>query len=853
VKKRDYLNIWKIAECADLTEVEKTLEAVFRGEPMEGFIIEGPVDVCTALVRHGLIADPYYSTNSTRLRWIEKRYWIYLTEFDKPGGGSTRELCFHGLDTFCDIYLNGSPLGRGDNMFRTYRFDVTPLLKEKNALVLVFHPHELVCRDFSYERMSVYSFDRQRAFIRKSAFSFGWDWAPRLITAGLCAPVYVESFAGNRLREIYTWTESIGKDRAVQGFKIALERTAKARLTMQFFHRGVPLKAELSEAGLRGGGYGGFETNGREYRFSLRIDEPALWWPWEMGKPELHPVEIALYEGEERMDEIRLEVGLRILELDTGRDATGSKFQFRVNHVPMFCRGANWVPADCLLSDIPPQRYRRLLERARQANMNMLRVWGGGIYETDRFYDQADRLGLLIWQDFMFTSSHYPDYSDEFVESVRAEAQDNILRLRNHPSLVLWCGNNECQWLHSLKVSEIDDETFYGKLIFHEVLPELLRKLDPARPYWPGSPWGGENPNSPLEGDRHSWQVYGGIRHEDFYGAPYIIDRDPEAVTFQNYANERGRFISEFGLAAAPVLQTLDRNIPADQLRLGSFELSYRNQDISSRGLECTVAHYCGEAEDLRRFIQFSMLCQAEGLRFGVEHFRRNKEQTSGALLWQLNDCWPGISLSLVDYYLIPKASWYYARRFFDPVLYSARILDRGFEVWICNDRIVEIDDTLNIRIGTFYGEEVLQESLSVRAQPRSSCCLGRFPDHREHHLSRSRWTYLSLSSERGFAAGEYFFLEHKLLRFPEAKIRRSVNRQDGGFSLSVSSDCFVRFVHFQSSRADMLPSDNYFNLLPGQQRVISISTEGGEEIDAAALTIDALNMARPELLLEEE
>jgi beta-mannosidase len=819
---------------------------------MEGVAVEGPVDVCTALLRHGLIPDPYYSTNSTKLRWIEKRYWIYLTRFDQPAAGTSQELRFHCLDTFCDIYLNGSLLGRGENMFRTHRFDVTAFLKESNTLVLVFHPHDQICRDYDFEPMSVYSFDRHRAFVRKSAFSFGWDWVPRMMTPGLCGPVVLESFSGNRVEEIYTWSEAVSENSAVQGFKITLQRTLKGRLTVRFFHRGMPLEAELSESGLRGEGYLRLEAGDREYSFFLEIEDPALWWPWDMGEPALHPVEITLLEREKPVDVKRFEVGLRIVELDTRRDSIGSRFQFRVNKVPVFCRGANWVPAGCRISDIPPHRYQRLMQAARGANMNMLRVWGGGIYEADSFYRLADELGMLIWQDFMFTSSHYPDYCAEFVDSVRAEAKDNILRLRNHPSLALWCGNNECQWLHSLKLSEIGDATFYGKRIFHEALPELIRRLDPARAYWPGSPFGGENPNSELHGDRHSWQVYGGIRNEDFYGAPYIIDRRPQALDFKNYANEQGRFVSEFGLAALPVRQTLSRNIPEDQMRLGTFELSFRNQDISSRGLECMVAHCCGEAGDLRRYIQFSMLCQAEGLRFAVEHFRRNREWTSGALLWQLNDTWPGITLSLLDYYLIPKASWYYAVRFFDPVLYSARILEKGFEVWICNDRTVEITDTLDIRIGTFLGEQILRQSISVRAEPQSSRCLGRFPDSREHHLSRSRWTYLSLRSERGFAAGEYFFFDHRELRFPEVKLKRSVTRQNGGFSLSVSTERFARFVQLQSSRANMCPSDNYFNLLPGEERVISISAAEGVTIDPADVMIDAINMTQPEFLVEK-
>jgi len=848
----EYLNRWTIFEASGTEEVDSRLTAALHRDTSEGYSVERPIDVCTALLQHGVINDPYYSINSTKLRWIEHRYWIYVTEFDKPAGGEKHELCFYGLDTLCDIYLNGSLLGHAENMFRTYRFDVGSCLEKKNILALVFYPHERACRDYDYSRMSVFSFDRLRAFVRKSAFSFGWDWAPRMITAGLWKPVLLTSFSANRIREVYTWTESVSKDRAVQGFRIALEQELKDRLTVRFFHGDNPWGGEISGDRLQGQGYSGLQSSGHEYRFFLDIADPALWWPWDMGEPELNRVEIALFEDDKEADAKQLRVGLRIVELDTSPDSKGSRFHFKINHAPLYCRGANWVPADCLLSDIPADRYRRLLKSARSANMNMLRVWGGGIYEADSFYDCADELGILIWQDFAFSSSHYPDYCQEFVENVGKEAQDNIIRLRNHPSLVFWCGNNECQWLHSLKLSEISDEYFYGKKIFHELLPKLVGNLDPRRPYWPGSPWGGENPNSEHHGDRHSWQVYGGVRNEDFYGAPYIVDRAPEALDFKHYAQEQGHFISEFGLAAFPVADTLARNIPENQMRLGSFELAYRNQDICARGLENTVARYCGKADNLRRLIQFSMLCQAEALRFAVEHFRRNRQATSGALLWQLNDCWPGITLSLLDYYLVPKASYYYAKKFFNPVLYSAKILKKGFELWVCNDLDREIRDTLSVRIGTFLGEEIFLNNISVSAEPGSSQCLGCFADQREHHLSRSRWTYLSLRSKSGFGDGEYFFLDHKDLGFPEANIKRSVVRQGSELILSLSSDCFTRFVQLQSSQQGFFCSENYFNLLPGEQRAVILSCDGPAEIDLQAITIDALNLAKSESLMKE-
>jgi len=401
----------------------------------------------------------------------------------------------------------------------------------------------------------------------------------------------------------------------------------------------------------------------------LYMTNPKLWWTHDLGEPYLYRLEVKLRANGEEVDRYETNFGIRTIRLVQKDDAGNNAFAFRLNGVNIFAKGTNWIPADHFIGSIPDQRYRDLIDLAVKSNQNMLRVWGGGIYEKDIFYDECDRRGVLVWQDFCFANALYPDFNKDFMDNVRAEIEDNVRRLRNHASLALWCGNNEIDWIYDMKMSggEIDSP-FWGETIYHELIPDALERLDPGRPYWPSSPYGshdGYDANDPDVGDRHNWQVWHGSVYPRKFGEPPILDYSVRGVSFRNYKKDFALFCSEFGMHASANRYTLQKWIPGDGFRWNSVEMAHRNKDIAHQKGILLMEGYTGVPKDIEEYMDFSMLTQAEGLKYGVEHYRRNKHRTSGALIWQLGDSWPGTSWSIIDYELLPKAAYYYARYVF--------------------------------------------------------------------------------------------------------------------------------------------------------------------------------------------
>ncbi|MCJ7707590.1 MAG: hypothetical protein MUO38_08250, partial [Anaerolineales bacterium] len=408
----------------------------------------------------------------------------------------------------------------------------------------------------------------------------------------------------------------------------------------------------------------------------MLVDKPRLWWPHDLGEPSLYTLQVTALQDGRELERKQLQVGIRTLALDQSLDPAepGTRFfRFVLNGVPIFARGANWIPASSFVGALTSDRYEQMLTAARDANMNMLRVWGGGIYEHDVFYEICDRLGILVWQDFMFACAPYPEEDRNFVEEVRSEVRYQVMRLRNHPSLALWCGNNENQWLHSLRAPLPERlSPVPGRLFYDKIMPETVQELDGFRPYWPGSPYGGPQPNSMAEGDVHDWHVWHGLPVRDIAEADLAellsSGPKPEDVSFVHYAEDVGRFISEFGMHASPVFETLRRCVPPEQLYHHSPAMDHHNKDNPKTKGDRLMLTVTGLPKDLEEYIDFSMIAQAEGLKFGIEHFRRRQPHCSGTLPWQFNDCWPGLSWSILDYYGFAKAGYFYVRRAYAPV-----------------------------------------------------------------------------------------------------------------------------------------------------------------------------------------
>ncbi len=810
-----------------------------------------PGDVHRALVDAGRLPDPFYDRNEAEAAWLEQREWWYRVKFRAEGGAPAKDervlLTFYGLDTYAVLYLNGNLLGRSQNMFREAVFDVSHKLKwgQENTLVVRFDPPlKMLKPDNPFQ--STWGRNPERVYMRKAQYGYGWDWGPRLPTIGIWRPVELRrhktgallgaQFATLRLEPGNTAALVMVRADAMRlspvenapgpgGAKdAAASRDAVLKVEIRLAEPGAKkplidetLVLDASESAQTVTGY-------------YTIDHPRLWWTQDLGDPFLYDLRVTLRKGREVLDTIEQKVGIRTLALDQSPDPDepGTRFfRFVLNGEPIFAKGANWIPADSFVGAIKPEQYERLLLLARDANMNMLRVWGGGIYEHDLFYDLCDRLGILVWQDFMFACAMYPENDQRFIAEVEAEARYQVRRLRSHPSLALWCGNNENQWIHDRNNTEHPEQKVPGTLYYDIILPAVVKDLDGITPYWPSSPYGGNDYNSMEEGDRHNWWVWhGGLPRR--FGDPLITDRSPEGVSYRHYSEDSGRFISEFGMHAAPVYETLRRVIPEDQRYHHSPSMDHHNKDNPKNKGDNLMETVTGLPKDLEEYIDFSMIAQAEGLKFGIEHFRRRKPHCSGALFWQFNDCWPVLSWSLVDYYGFGKAGYYYAMRVFAPVLASFKEeADGGVSLWLTNDRLEPFRDTVTLVYEKFNGELLWAQTLELGIPANASLEVKRWT---AAELDSGPDRYLRIESQTGmFPTNRHFFAAIKDLDWQPARPEMVVKQEsDHSVVVELRARGYAYFVHLAHPSEFTHYSDNYFDLAPGESRTVRVWSGSG-------------------------
>ncbi|MBZ0298157.1 MAG: beta galactosidase jelly roll domain-containing protein [Anaerolineae bacterium] len=780
-----------------------------------------PGDVHKTLIANGLIPDPFYDQNESACVWMEDQEWWYRLQFaapDVPPHPDERlELVFQGVDTFATMWLNGELLGQTDNMFHPWTFDVTAKLHygQTNTLAICFDPPLTHVSTDDVEKYVTWGRNPARAFMRKAQFGYGWDWGPRLPTIGLWRPVELrrERKAVIAGTHFYTLEINPAENQAVVAVKVELERfAADGALTVTIHLDGPsPVEKTLTLTGSTATAY-------------LVVENPKLWWTHDLGEPYLYTLSLTLAQNDAELARETQQVGIRTLELDQSvdTDEPGTRFfRFVLNGVPIFARGADWIPADSFVGAIADTRYERQLTAARDANMNMLRIWGGGIYEHDLFYDLCDQLGILIWQDFMFACAPYPEHIPAFVESVRTEVTYQVRRLRSRACLALWCGNNENQWLHERRYWMEGYQQAPGARYYHHILPEVIAQWDGHRAYWPGSPYGGNDHSSMEDGNRHNWEVWHGNGYHRHFGEEPTRDNTPESVSYLRYAEDMGRFISEFGMHAAPVRETLDRVIPEDQRYHHSPSMDHHNKDNPKNKGDNLMLGVTGLPETLDDYIDFSMIAQAEGLKFGVEHYRRRKPHCSGTLIWQFNDCWPVLSWSLVDYYGFGKASYYYMRRTFAPVLASFKAAaDQPIELWLTNDSLDDISDTAIVRLRTFRGDLIREIRIPLEVGPNTSRMISSLPD-----IAGDKDRYLSVRSESGlFYTNRHFFgMIEDLDRSPAHVSFSARTISPNELQVEVTSEQFAYFVHLTVPHEFTDISDNYFDLEPGETKSIRV------------------------------
>jgi beta-mannosidase len=646
VKRSTSLNVgWEFASPAWLDPDGTTKKLGFS--TLEWLPASVPGHVHVDLIRHGVIADPFEGRAELGCQWVDESEWVFRKTFNFAADRNLprRVLRFEGLDTVCRVRLNGEEIAAHDNMFLPLEIDVTGRLREgQNELRIDFESAARIGRErrarfLAQEGMpdDVARFD-ERAFVRKAQYMFAWDWGPRLTSAGIWRDVTLLEYAA-RLRDVQI------KQKHLPGGDVELSIESQIDGKGQVLHRIEGVAQPLAD--------------GR----SVRLTKPEKWWPVGLGAQSLYRVDSFLValgaaatdaSAEAALDQRSQRIGLRTIELLREPDAEGESFEFRINGTRLWAVGANWIPDHSFPSLVDRSRLRTQLSRALDMNMNMLRIWGGGVYESDDFYELCDEFGLLVWQDFPFACSYVPDgEAEQAVLAVEAEA--NLRRLRNHPSLAIWCGNNEnlTMWHSKWGRPAPQPARYYGEHLYDGTLPRAVERFDAGRPYVASSPIGGQNANDGNIGDQHYWDVWHG------------------RGDWKHYKESTARFASEFGFAAAPGRAAWRRIFAGDPeaLHRDVRDPIARWHDKTGKGYDTYVGyeelHY-PVSRDLEEFSYYSQLNQRDALRFGIEHFRRSAG-CRGSLIWQLNDCWPVQSWAVLDSEGSYKAAAFELRRLYAP------------------------------------------------------------------------------------------------------------------------------------------------------------------------------------------
>ena len=758
-----------------------------------------PGTVHQELLALGRIPDPNVGLNELDVQWVGETDWLYRTEFDAPAveSGQQADLCFDGLDTFAKVWLNGELILENENMFVPRRVSVAGKLREGfNELRVLFSSALLRGRAIEAElgKRELWNGDSSRLYVRKAQYHYGWDWGPVLMTAGLWRGVRLEVYQSRIDKLACDVSLSPDLNKATFPLRLRLAGKITGQVNLELLGPGERLLDSVSVPAAA------------EIKHDFILTRPEVWWPTGYGEQPLYTVRATLDGG----DSTSLRVGVRTIKLvqEPVAGEEGSSFFFEVNGTPMFCGGANWIPDDNFLPRISPQRYRTRLTQARDANMVMIRVWGGGIYEDDAFYDACDELGLLIWQDFMFACGMYPAHP-EFLENVRQEAEAAVKRLRHHACLALWCGNNEDYQIASSVGAygpDADESKFDAKSTYEELLPEVCARLNPATPYWPGSAYGGPSSTDQHIGDRHTWDVWHGNM------APY-----------DDYPKYEGRFVSEFGMQSLPSLALLESVTAPEERFPASRTLEHHNKaEGGPRRLNVYIGDTVPIPADLPGYVYASQLVQAEALASAYRGWRRRwgadgRRAVSGALVWQLNDCWPVTSWAIVDSSGQPKPAYYAVKRALKPISVGVTVTGKGAEVWAVNGTTETQTMTVVLRALTLEGQELGAETREVTLAANEVTELGHFA---AEHDAASTIVAATLRQDGNVIAREVRWPEpFKYLTLPDPGLKVEIT---GANSLSLSVTRPAKGIWLESA-PETVWDDNMLDLLPGEAQTIAV------------------------------
>lgn len=794
-----------------------------------------PGCVHTDLLANGVLQDPFYRDVELDQKWVGETDWTYQRTFDVSPDLLAHDrvlLRCYGLDTLATIHINDQEVGRTDNMFRTYEFDVKALLQAgDNTIVVHFAAPMPYVRRMDAEKGEMPGWVEpmrvnSSAWLRKEPCNFGWDWGPKMPTSGIWRDIELVAFDTARLNDVgITQTHTDGHVTLTVALQAERLNESAVTAAVTLSRKGQTL-AEAPDLIFD---FGTAQT-------ALIVEQPELWWPHGMGEQPLYDLVVTLYNADKIvLDTMTKRIGLRTLTLERPADEIGEGFYFACNGIPFFAKGANWIPASPYPGTTTRDQYEEWVKISADANMNMLRVWGGGIYEHDDFYDLCDQYGITIWQDFMFACGTYPSHDDEFMSNVRQEAYDNVRRLRHHASIALWCGNNEIEqglpfstgWLEAMPWEN------YERLFDH-LLAEIVHELAPQTAYWPGSPHSPgdrNNPFNPNYGDTHLWMVWHG--------------KEP----FEWYRTRPDRFVSEFGFQSFPEPQTVYEFTEPEDRNITSYVMEHHQRSKIGNG---TIIHYMLDwyrlPTSFESMIWLSQILQGMAMKYAVEHWRRNMPITMGTLYWQLNDMWPAPSWASVDWKGNWKALHYMAKRFYAPLMISGleNTEDNSVAIHVTSDKLDDQPITVKWIVTTAQGEVLERGETVTNAAARSDTTVHTL-DLSAHVAAKSVrdvLTWLELYTPDGQRVSENLVLlarpKHMPFIHPDVQVEvQSAGGDQFDVTLVAKTPALYTWLELPGARF----SDNFVDLLPGRSHTIRVTAPQTMDVSAlrAALKVQSL------------
>ena len=808
-----------------------------------------PGVVHTDLLQNKIIEDPFFRLNERGLQWIDKEDWVYETCFTLAADMMRKEnmeLVFEGLDTYADVYLNDECILKADNMFRCWSIPVRQYIREENNILKVyFHspvkidvpkwdalPYQYPASNDQSENGGLFN-KKISIFARKAGYHYGWDWGPRLVTSGIWRPVYIRAWSDLRINDVFIEQKEVGAGRAVIAGHVELDADKDMNGVL------VTITDEVTgrvlgewQADLKRG------TNRVTVDFVLH--KPKLWWSNGLGEPFLYRFRTDIIAGGELLDSKTERVGIRSLKVVHQPDKDGHTFYIELNGRPVFAKGANYIPSDNFLPRVTPENYKRTILDAAGVNMNMLRVWGGGIYENDVFYDLCDEYGIMIWQDFMFACSMYPA-EGALLDNIHQEAVDNVKRLRNHACIALWCGNNECQdaWLGWGWKCEIErqNKEYADKIWaqyrqqYHVTLPGVVREYAPGTFYWPSSPFAFEGEMSgTTDGDRHYWSVW--------HGKAPISD----------YDSEKSRFFSEYGFQSFPEFDSVKRYAPYPEdwdIRSEVMMSHQRGGDHANGLIETYLLNEYKKPRDFRAFLYMNHVLQGDAIKTAIESHRRQMPYNMGTLFWQHNDCWPVASWASRDYYGRWKAQHYYVRKAYDDILISSVVEGDDLKVYAVSDRLENTSGQLQLQVCQFDGTVVHHwgKSVGISGNDSRVCFSAPFAKLLEGAGRGTVYVRVDYTDKSGRVYHNNYCLDkQKNMNYPKVDLQVEVRSIEGGYEVTVSADKFARAVCLSVADNESVYSDNYFDVQPKSSVQVQVRTRLSAEAFNASLRLTCLN-----------